>query len=90
MIRFFTSFSFAIASFNVSATREILLNLPILYATILLSYKSIIVDKYARFSLCIKYVMSVNQTLFGAVELKLRFIKLGLHDLLLFYMSNNF
>ena len=78
MINPCTSFSFAIASFNVFITNGILLYLDILYATTCLSYKSIIVDKYNLFPLYIKYVISVSQILFKESVLKFLFNKLGL------------
>jgi hypothetical protein len=62
--------AFAIASFKVSITNLLSLCLKILYETTCLSYKSIIVDKYALAPLNIKYVTSVSQTLLGAFVLK--------------------
>ena len=66
----FTSFLLFIASFNVSITNLLSFFLLILYATILLSFKSIIVDKYALFPLCIKYVTSVHHFSFSFSALK--------------------
>ena len=48
------------------------------YATTCLSYKSIIVDKYALEPLNIKYVTSVSHTLWGESVLKFLFNKFGL------------
>ncbi|MDY3801712.1 MAG: hypothetical protein SOZ95_06740, partial [Bacilli bacterium] len=77
-IKPFTSFSFAIASFKVSITNLLSLFFDILYATTYLSYKSIIVDKYALELLKIKYVASVSQTLLRLSVLKFLFNKFGL------------
>src|SRR5574344_3146611 len=78
MINPFTSFSFDKASFKVSITNLLLLYLNILYAITCLSYKSIIVDRYAREPLKIKYVTSVSHTLFGSSVVKFLFNKFGL------------
>ena len=78
MINPCTSFSFDKASFKVSITSLLSLNLDILYATTFLSYKSIIVDKYALEPLNIKYVTSVSHTLFGVSVIKFLFKRLGL------------
>src|SRR5574344_2476791 len=78
MINPCTSFSFDKASFNVSITSLLSLNLDILYAITCLSYKSIIVDKYALEPLNIKYVTSVSHTLFNSSVLKFLFNKFGL------------
>src|SRR5574344_787584 len=78
MINPCTSFSFAKASFIVSMTNLLLLFFDILYAIKFLSYKSIIIDIYAREPLNIKYVTSVSHTLFSQSVVKFLFNKFGL------------
>src|SRR5574344_422748 len=78
MINPCTSFSFAKASFKVSMTKLLSSYFDILYAITCLSYKSIIVDKYAREHLNIKYVTSVSHTLFSESVVKFLFNKFGL------------
>ena len=78
MINPCTSFSFDNASFKVSITNLLSLYLDILYETTCLSYKSIIVDRYALAPLNIKYVTSVSHTLFGALVVKFLFNRFGL------------
>ena len=58
MINPCTSFSLSSALFNVSITNLLSLFLDILYAITCLSYKSIIIDKYALLPLKIKYDFS--------------------------------
>src|SRR5574344_1147464 len=78
MINPCTSFYFAKASFKVSITNLLSLNFDILYEITCLSYKSIIVDKYALAPLNIKYVTSVSHTLFSESVVKFLFNKFGL------------
>ncbi len=74
----YTSFSFDNASFKVSITNFKSFRLDITYEITCLSYKSIIVDKYALEPLNIKYVTSVSHTLFGLSVVKFLFNRFGL------------